>query len=129
MNLGLLKMYRKDRLNNLVFLSPWICTKWSILSGRGNSAYAVYECCQAKIWHQRSKTVRQCERIFFPDFSFSQKTKRFFFHIRICTRKYTVVPYSRKFRETNAELNAKLEVRNHCTKIIVFFDNSESNEL
>jgi len=29
------------------------------------------------------RPLRQCERIFFPDFPFSRKTKRFFFHIRI----------------------------------------------
>jgi len=31
--------------------------------------------------------LRQCERIFFPDFPFSRRTKRFFFHIQIWTRK------------------------------------------
>jgi hypothetical protein len=46
--------YHKDRLNNLVFLSPSLCTKWAILFGRGKSTYAVYKQRQAKIWRQRS---------------------------------------------------------------------------
>ncbi len=33
----LLSSYRNDRLNNLVSLSPSLCTKQSILLGRGNS--------------------------------------------------------------------------------------------
>ncbi len=35
--------YRKDRLNNLVFLPPSLCTKWSILFGQGNLTDAVYK--------------------------------------------------------------------------------------
>jgi len=41
--------YRKDRLNNLVFLSPSFCTKLSILFGQGNSTDAVLQVCQASL--------------------------------------------------------------------------------
>jgi len=34
-----------------------------------------------------------------------------------------------KILRKNAEVNAKLEVQNHCTKIIIKFDNSDSNKL
>ena len=41
--------YRKDRFNNLVFLSPSLCTKRSLLSGRGNLTNAVFKRMQAKL--------------------------------------------------------------------------------
>ncbi len=48
--------YRNDRLNNSLFLSPSLCTKRSILFGRGNSTQAVYKRRQAKIWRPGSGT-------------------------------------------------------------------------
>ena len=35
--------YHKDRLNNEVFLSQSVCTKWAILFGQGNSTNAVHK--------------------------------------------------------------------------------------
>jgi len=46
--------YRNDRLYNSLFLSPSLCTKRSILFGRGNLTQAVYKQSQAKIWRPRS---------------------------------------------------------------------------
>ncbi len=73
-------------------------------------------------WRYANLRVRQCERLFFSYFCVSQKTKQIYFLNRIWTRKQTGLPYLRKFRETNAEVNAKLKVRNHCTKIIEYYD-------
>jgi len=65
---------------------------------------------------------RQCERPDYPDFRVSRKTKQICFLNRIWTRKQTVLPYSQNFCETNVEVNAKLELWNHCTKIIEYFE-------
>ena len=41
------KMYRKDRFKNLVFLSPSLCTKWSILFGQEKLDRRCVNRCQA----------------------------------------------------------------------------------
>ncbi len=46
--------YHKDRLNILVFLSPSLCTKRSILSGQGNSTNTVIKRTPNKTWHHLS---------------------------------------------------------------------------
>jgi hypothetical protein len=65
----------------------------------------------------------------FSGFSCFAKDKTDLFSYSNLKRKKISASVLTKISRKNAEVNAKLEVQNHCTKIIVEFDNSDSNEL
>ena len=75
-----------------------------------------------------SLKCKAMRKTFFPYFCVSRKTKQIFFHIRIFTRKNTVVLYSRKFRETDAEVNAELEFTKMTRSTEPLYEKIENND-
>jgi len=70
-----LKFYRKDRLNNSVFLSLLLCTKQSILAGRGNLTNAVLKSKASSLLKQIKISCYTEYRVFGPSIIYNNFTK------------------------------------------------------